>query len=63
MDLLGPYSNSTRKKHPGGAINNNNVSLTCMEMINTAMGWSEIVKIPRNELDEVAGDNDDYIDK
>ena len=32
-------------------------------MINPAIGWFEIVKVPTYGLDEVMGGNDDYIDK
>ena len=39
VDLIAPYSNYIRQQHPGGAIININVSLTCMMMINSAAGW------------------------
>ena len=57
VDLIGPYSRSTRQQHPGGAIIKNYVSLTCMTMIDPAMGLFEIIKVPTYELDEVTGGN------
>ena len=38
VDLIGTYSKSMRQQHTGGAIINNNVSITCMTMINRATG-------------------------
>ena len=34
-----------------------------MKMINPAIGWFEIVKVPTFDLDEVTGVNDEYIHK
>ena len=47
----------------GSAIISNNFSLTCMSIIEPATGWFDVVKIPRYNLDEVAGNNDEYVDK
>ena len=63
VELIGPYSKSIRQHHPGGAIIKNNFSITCMTMIKPTMGWFEIVKILTYNLDEVAGDNYEYIDE
>ena len=63
VDLIGPYSKSIRHHKPDGAIIKNNGSLTCMKMIEPATVWSEIVEIPRYDLDEVMGGNNEYIDK
>ena len=63
LDLIGPYSKSIRKQNPGGSIIKNNVSLTCMKIIDPATGWFKITKIPTYSLDEVIGVNDEYIDK
>ena len=63
MDVLGPYNNSIRQQQPGGAIIKNNFSITCMTMIDPATSWFEISEIPTYNLDEVAGSNDEYIDK
>ena len=41
----------------------NNVSLTCITMVIPTTGWFEIVKIPTYDLNEVTGDNDEYIDE
>ena len=32
-------------------------------MINPAMGWFKIIKLPKYELNEVTGGNNEYIDK
>ena len=42
VDLIGTYSKSTRKHKICGAIINDNVSLTCMMMIDPKKGWCEI---------------------
>ena len=34
-----------------------------MKMIENATVWSEIVEIPRYDLDKVMGGNNEYIDK
>ena len=39
VDLIGPYSKYMRQHHTGGDIIKNNVSLTCMTMIDPDMGW------------------------
>ena len=62
VDLMVLYSKYIIQQHPGGAIIKKNVSLTCMMMINPTTGWSEIVKVPTYDLDEVPGVYDDYID-
>ena len=46
----------------GDAIIKNNVSLTCMKMIDPATSWFEIVKVPTYDLDELMGFNYEYID-
>ena len=56
--LIGPYSKSIRKQHPGGAIISNNSSLTCMTMIDTVTGWFKIVEIPMFDPDEVTTGNE-----
>ena len=48
---------------PSGSIVKINFSLTCMTMIDPAMGWFKIVEIPTFDLDAVTGGNDEYIDK
>ena len=63
VDLLGSYRKSIRQHQPGGGIIGNNLSLTCMKMINSATGWFEIVEIRTYNLDEVMGGNDEYIDR
>ena len=63
VDMIGPYSKSIRQHQTGGAIIKNNVSLTCMKMINPYMGWSGIVKIPTYDLDKVTDGNVEYVDK
>ena len=34
-----------------------------MEMIDTATAWVEIIKLPTYDIDELMGDNYEYIDK
>ena len=63
MDLLGLYSKSIRQQQPVGAIIKNDISLTCMKMIDLAKGCFEIPKVLTYDLDEVTGGNDKYIDK
>ena len=41
VGLIFPYSSSIRQHQPGGAIINNNVSLTCMTMTDPATSWIE----------------------
>ena len=62
VDLIGPYIKSIRQQQPGGTVIRKNSSLTCMTMIDPATGWFEIFKIPTFDLEEVALDNDEYID-
>ena len=63
VDLLGLYSKSYRQQQPVGAIIKNDISLTCMKMIDLAKGCFEIPKVLTYDLDEVTGGNDKYIDK
>ena len=53
VDPIGTYTKSTRKQHPGGAIIKNDGSLTYMKIIDPAMGWFEIFKVPTFYLDKV----------
>ena len=59
MDLIGPYIKSRIQQHPGGTLNKNNVSLTCMTIIDPTAGWFEIFKVPTNDLDGVMGANNE----
>ena len=63
VDLMGPYRNYIRKQQPGDTIISNNDSMTCIMMINPAIGWFEIVDISTYNLNEVTSGNDEYIDK
>ena len=63
LDLIGPYIRSKIQHQPGGAIIKNNVSLTCMTMVDPATSSFKTVKVPMFDLNEVTGGNDDYIDK
>ena len=63
MDLIGTQSKSIRQYHPGSDIINDNGSLTCTTIIDSAMGWFQIVKFTTYDLDEVTVGNDEYIDK
>ena len=44
-------------------LHSKNSSLTCMEIIDPAIGWFGIVEIPMFDLEEVTIGNDEYIDK
>ena len=57
VDLIGPHSKSIRQQQPGSAIIRNNVSLTCMRIIDPVPGWLEIVEIPTFNLYEVIAGN------
>ena len=63
VDLIGIYRKSIRQQQPISAIIWNNVSLTCMTMIELATSWFKIVEILTFYLDEVTEGNDEYIDK
>ena len=61
--MIVSYIKSIIKQQPGGSIIQNNFSLTCMKMIDPAMGWFKIVKILTYGLDDITGSNDEYRDK
>ena len=63
VDLIRPYSKSTRQYKTGGAIIKNNVSLACMTMIYLAMGQFEMSEVPAYDLSKVKGGNDEYTEK
>ena len=63
LDLIGTYSKSIIKQYSGGTTIKNNVSLSCMTMIDPDTGWFEMVKVTKFDLDEITGDNEDDIDK
>ena len=56
--LIGLYSKYIIQQKLGGAIIKNNVSLTCMMVIDPVKGWFEIVEIPTYDLDKVMDGND-----
>ena len=58
VDLIGPYSKSIRQHQLGGAIIWNNVSLTCMRMVDPVTGWLEIVEMPMFDPHELMDVND-----
>ena len=58
VDLISPYRKSIIQKKPVGNIINNNISLTCMKMVDPATVWFKIIEIPTYDLDEVTGSND-----
>ena len=59
VDLIGTYGKSIRQHHPGCTVIQNNVSLTCMTMIDPSTGWFEIVQIPTFDLEEATVGNDE----
>ena len=62
VDLIGSYSKSIIQQHLGGAIIKNNISIKCMTNIDYAMGWFEIVEVPKFDLDKVMSGNNEYIE-
>ena len=62
VDLIVTDSKSIIQQQPGGIIFTNNVSLTCMTMMDPTIGSLEIIDIPMYNLNEVMVCNDDYID-
>ena len=62
VDLIGPYRMPIRQHQLGGAINKNNVNLTQMTMVKSAMVCFEIEKVPTFDFNEVTFDNDEYVD-
>ena len=63
VDLIGTYRKSIIQKQPVGSIIQKNANIICMEMIDPATGWFEIVKIPTFDLKEVIIGNDEYMDR
>ena len=63
VDPIVPYIKSIRKQNLGGAIRKNNVSLTCIMIINPDIGWFEIAKVPEYDLGEVMEGTYEYINK
>ena len=59
VDLIGPYSKFIRQQQPDGAITNNNVDIACMSIINPTAGWFEILEVPRYDLSEAMGSDDE----
>ena len=62
VELICTYRKYRRQQQLGGAIIKNNVILTCMTIIDPTMGWFEIIKVLKFDLDEITGGNDEYID-
>ena len=63
VSLIDPYSNYIRQHQPFGDVLHNKFSLTCIIIINPAMGWFENVEFLTYDLNEVTGSNHDCIDK
>ena len=61
--MIGTYNKYIKQQQPVGSIIKNNIILAWMKMINPAIGWFEIVKVPTFDLDEVTGVNDEHIDE
>ena len=62
-ELIGPYIKPIRQHHTVGSTTKNDISLTCVEMINPARSWFKIVKVLTFNLDDVTVGNHEYIDK
>ena len=58
VDLICPYSKPIIQQHPVGATMKNDVSITCMTVVNPCAGWFDIVKVTMFELNEVTVVND-----
>ena len=61
VDLILPYSKSIRQQEKVGCNINNDVSLTCMTMIDTNMDWFKISKVLKFDLDGITGGSNEYI--
>ena len=59
VDHIGPYIKSIRQHQPGSATIKSGVSLTCMEMVDPKTGWFEISEVPKFDLNDVMGSNDE----
>ena len=57
VDLIGSYINIIRQPNTVENTTRNNVSRTCMTIIDSAAGWFEVVKLTTFDLDEVTGGN------
>ena len=56
--LIVPYQKYIRKPQPCRATTKNYISITCMKIIDPAMGWFEIVKVMAFDIDKVTARND-----
>ena len=63
VELIGPYRKLIIQQQPGAAIIKNNVSITCLTIINPTIGWFEIVEGTMFDLNESTGGNGEYIGK
>ena len=63
VHLQGTYRKSIRQQNMVGRTIKKEVSLTCMKIIDPAMGWFEIIKVPMFDLDKVTGRIGEYINE
>ena len=63
VDKIGPYRKSIIKHQVYGATIKNYVSLTCIKMVESDMGWFGIVKVLKFGIYKVAVSSDEYINK
>ena len=57
------YRKSIRQQQQGGNTINNNISIACMNMIEPATGWFEIIKMPTYDPNDITEGNYYYMDK
>ena len=63
IDLIGPYTVSTKQHAPGGEVIDVELHLTCMTFVDPATGWFEITQVPYFSVDDVRQGNVEYISK
>ena len=63
INLVGPYTKSKIKHHPGGAITKKYLILDYIAMIDPATGWFKIIKVPWFDINEAARGNIEHVDK
>ena len=53
VDLIGPYSLTTKQYQPDGSVQSKTLQLTCMTMLDPVTGWFEIAEIPSYIVDDI----------
>ena len=61
--MIGPYRSYIIQQKKGKNTIKDNISITCIKIIEPTTGWFEISEVSMFDLDDVMGGNDEYIDK